>query len=428
MSIVNTPILKVLWKRANANPEAKTTAFWEAYINSEFPIKDNYAVASQQPPNDAPGNLRRVDLTVDKLINESLLHRLFIFEAKKSSASQSEIDDLEIQGFEACVQHLRYTEREHMYAMTVIGTSARLWIAHIGEGYLTPWIPKGITLSYKAEYIPAHSNDGYRIAEGFKYIRKHPSMEDDKVAALRHRVVDRVEKARAGTTKYSSSPEISSSPLASPSNTYPNLRSGASLAPVSSYTPIPHPYLQAPSSSSQNSALPTRSLLSVEPAAATTADSPPLHGPPDAVEVDCKYNKKEKTFSFTYGKKHYIRSGGDLKLGIALKRNQSYVCFVYQGSSTGLSFWFFSPFDDQASPAVSIMFEDQGEGRETIYHFTHGDREYVVSAEDWMEGVLIENGYAYDCYHYSEDREQLFWTRSINTGEMQRWKGKERAH
>jgi hypothetical protein len=45
------------------------------------------------------------------------MHRLFIREDKAYGVTQTEIDKLEGQVFEACIDHLSYSDREHMYAV-----------------------------------------------------------------------------------------------------------------------------------------------------------------------------------------------------------------------------------------------------------------------------------------------------------------------
>src|ERR1700710_2220561 len=138
-SIVRTPLARHLWSQAQKHLEWAATRFWEHIIRGEFPVEDNWIVASQQPPTDDPQDRRRVELVVDKWTDKST-HRPPTPEAKKHSASQSEIDILEHQAYEACITHLKYSGREQMYAMTVIGTLARLWVVYINDDYLIPWI------------------------------------------------------------------------------------------------------------------------------------------------------------------------------------------------------------------------------------------------------------------------------------------------
>lgn len=185
-SIVRDDVTYFLWSQAQTKLEWATTKFWEHIIRPWYPAKEKWVIASQQPPTDKDVNLRRVELVVDKWIGTSqLMHRLFIFEAKKHSASVTEIDELEHQAYNASVAHLHYSSREQLYAMTVIGTRARLWVVDTVETYLIPWIPEDIGLSEKTEYIKAHSTGGHLIEDGFRYMKKHEEMPAKKLKALR---------------------------------------------------------------------------------------------------------------------------------------------------------------------------------------------------------------------------------------------------
>ncbi len=100
-SIVRTGLAHHLWSQAQTSLEWATTRFWEHIIRAMFAVEDDWVVASQQPPTDDPQDRRRVELVVDKWTNKSI-HRLFIFEAKKQNASQTEIQTLEYQAYGAC--------------------------------------------------------------------------------------------------------------------------------------------------------------------------------------------------------------------------------------------------------------------------------------------------------------------------------------
>lgn len=125
-------------------------------------------MASQQPHTNEPRDRRRVELTMDYWdISEKSLFRVFIWEAKKNKVSPSDIENLEYQAYESCLTHLKCIQRSHMYAITTIGTSARLWIVHVDEDYPIPWIPGGTGLADKSNYIEAHSSRGDEIVSGW---------------------------------------------------------------------------------------------------------------------------------------------------------------------------------------------------------------------------------------------------------------------
>ena len=58
-----------------------------------------------------------------------------------------------------------------MYAITTIGTLARLWIVYKLEDYMEPFVPKGTGLAQIREYIKANGSDGYYIVEGWEYMK-----------------------------------------------------------------------------------------------------------------------------------------------------------------------------------------------------------------------------------------------------------------
>ena len=180
-----------------------------------FAVEDNWVVASQQPPTDDPQDRRRVELVVDKWTAERSTHRLFIFEAKKQSASQTEIETLEYQAYDACITHLNYSGRLQMYAMRVIGTMARLWIVHRDEDYLIPWISMDKNLADKFGYIEAHGSEGSQIEDGIKYMKNNAEMSRRRLDELRRSVLSAVESNQPAASGSASIPISPATQLAS---------------------------------------------------------------------------------------------------------------------------------------------------------------------------------------------------------------------
>jgi hypothetical protein len=128
-----------------------------------YPAADGWVVSSQQPPTSERGDRRRVETTVEVL--QDSLQKLVV-EAKHHDASQDEIQEVEGQAYSGCMKYLKYSGRTAMYAMTAVGTRARLWTVHRNEDYLEPYVPNGFGLAKIAEYIEANSTEGYQIIEG----------------------------------------------------------------------------------------------------------------------------------------------------------------------------------------------------------------------------------------------------------------------
>lgn len=184
MSIVTTQVEWVLWQDAQKHDEWATTKFWEHILQKVYPAADGWVVSSQQPPTREKSDRRRVETTVEILLNGSL-QKLVIKEAKKHKASQTEIEEVEAQAYQACLKYLKHSQRSEMYAMTVVGTRARLWIAYQSQDYLEPFVPGSRGLAAIEEYIEANSTDGYLLMGGLEHMKDHNLMPPGKSQILK---------------------------------------------------------------------------------------------------------------------------------------------------------------------------------------------------------------------------------------------------
>lgn len=105
---------------------------------------DKFIVSSQQPPTHKAGELRRVDLVVEKMDSRATtVGTLLFLEAKRASAFRSDIEEVEYQAFTAaCAYHVE-TGLEHIWTMTCVGSAARLWIFSHSSEFLIPFVPFG---------------------------------------------------------------------------------------------------------------------------------------------------------------------------------------------------------------------------------------------------------------------------------------------
>lgn len=72
-------------------------------------------MSSQQPPTHQPGDLRRVDLVVEKIDSRATtVGTLLFLEAKRASASPSEIEEVEYQAFTAACAYSVETGIKHI--------------------------------------------------------------------------------------------------------------------------------------------------------------------------------------------------------------------------------------------------------------------------------------------------------------------------
>ncbi|RSL98957.1 hypothetical protein CDV31_012373 [Fusarium ambrosium] len=178
MSIINTPRLDRLWQEAQIHPEWATTRLWE-YIFNHIVFKDEkWVVSSQQPATRQEGELRRVDLVVEKMNSDATKVETVLFiEAKRETASTTDIQEAEHQAFTAVCAYCIDTGVKNVWAMTCVGGGARLWAFKNKHIYLTPFVPEGEGLSDKSEYLDIAVN-GQAIMAGLEYIKRHTTPPD----------------------------------------------------------------------------------------------------------------------------------------------------------------------------------------------------------------------------------------------------------
>ncbi|OAA63513.1 hypothetical protein SPI_03676 [Niveomyces insectorum RCEF 264] len=88
------PELQKLWTDAQNRPEWAATRFWE-YLFKQITFSGRqWLVASQQPPTYNEGDLRRVDLVVERVDGNSSTAALLFIELKRDNATANEIEDV----------------------------------------------------------------------------------------------------------------------------------------------------------------------------------------------------------------------------------------------------------------------------------------------------------------------------------------------
>ncbi|GKU07226.1 hypothetical protein FLAG1_10982 [Fusarium langsethiae] len=173
MSIITTPRLQRLWQDAQDHPEWAATRLWEYVFNHIVFREDIWVVSSQQPPTHQDGDLRRVDLVVERIDNDAATVATLLFhEAKRANASPSDIQEVEYQAFTAACAYYVETKNQHIWAMTSVGSAARLWIFHAESEYLIPFIPLGERLAERSEYLEL-STHGEVIVDALGYVKEH---------------------------------------------------------------------------------------------------------------------------------------------------------------------------------------------------------------------------------------------------------------
>ncbi|OAA63627.1 hypothetical protein SPI_03790 [Niveomyces insectorum RCEF 264] len=177
MSIITTPHLQRLWSDAQDHPEWATTRLWKYVFHHLVFSDEKWVVSSQQPPTHKPGDPRRLDIVVESwdssaTTTEALRTLLFVV-ATPASASPSEIEQVEYQAFTAACAHIVETKIESVWAMTCVGSAARLWLVAKAGIYLIPFVAPGESLTDRGGYLEITTH-GQDVINALEYIKEHP--------------------------------------------------------------------------------------------------------------------------------------------------------------------------------------------------------------------------------------------------------------
>lgn len=125
-----------------------------------------------------------MDLCIERWIRPNW-QKIAVFEAKKANCSQTAIDQVEHQAYNACMAHLTNSGRDQMYGITIIGTTARIWYLTKDEDYLLPMVSETAGLSDRVAYIEVNSSMASELRKGFEYIVKHDMVSEKRLQRLK---------------------------------------------------------------------------------------------------------------------------------------------------------------------------------------------------------------------------------------------------
>jgi hypothetical protein len=188
------------------------------------------------------------------------------------------------------MKYLKYSGRTAMYAMTVVGTRARLWTVHQKEDYLEPYIPNDRGLAAIGEYIEANSTEGYQIMEG---------LEQTKIDHL-------LPPKKGQILKSIGSPQPSYTALPSSEIT---MTGTATVTASTSYT---------------------------------TPNTRSLPNDAQAVELEVELDGGVYYYSFEHNGKRYKVPYADWELTSTTYDGGDYPCYLYTGKKSGKHFWAWS--------------------------------------------------------------------------------------
>lgn len=130
MSIVNTPVLRVLYNLANQSgaQENETITFWKYLFNKIYFPEENWVVAQQMPPSSHSSDRRsRIDINIYVISDmASGLDIIAVFEGKPASGAQpAQVEEVESQALQACQARCR--QGQAIWAITAVGTKGRVF-------------------------------------------------------------------------------------------------------------------------------------------------------------------------------------------------------------------------------------------------------------------------------------------------------------
>lgn len=172
MDFVYDTFLQSLYDSAvKSAEEHDAVSFWSyafrRYFHEKHFFYDTQKPASQLDPR------RRVDGTMTYMEKNTIKPMvLFFHEAKKAGQTDSQVEDVEGQAFEACGTYLQFNSHlTHVYAVTTIGTEARFWKYSLdGPQNLIDGQPSGT----RKAYIDAKSTNSTQLVKGIDHMKQFP--------------------------------------------------------------------------------------------------------------------------------------------------------------------------------------------------------------------------------------------------------------
>ncbi|KFA81342.1 hypothetical protein S40288_11367 [Stachybotrys chartarum IBT 40288] len=174
--------LRSLRDDANTFDEPYTKKFWTEVFRRIFP-SSSWVIGTEQPP--APYNtLRRVDIVLQAVDGwPHQRHDIHVLiEAKSSKAGRKDIETVEEQCFLAAEEYFLFNGAARgVWAISVFGSNARVWLHKRGSDLLIPAYPPG-EYAERDNYVDI-ANDKH-LLRLLKTIRKEPHVTREIIQAV----------------------------------------------------------------------------------------------------------------------------------------------------------------------------------------------------------------------------------------------------
>ncbi|MCJ1467632.1 hypothetical protein MMC07_006257 [Pseudocyphellaria aurata] len=181
MSLLTNREIRSHWDHAVRDPKSKhpSQMFWEFLLcNKYFPEPRFFTRWIWSPSTlqliAADLYMRQnlsveIDLPAPDVVSTSDV-RTRIFLLVESGAFDEAPEQIEALALDACQSHLRSTGLNFVYAMTTIGTSAKMWRYQNREG-VTPSLEP---MNYWNAYIEADSNQASKFSDWVEMMKADP--------------------------------------------------------------------------------------------------------------------------------------------------------------------------------------------------------------------------------------------------------------
>ncbi|KAE8416210.1 hypothetical protein BDV36DRAFT_297324 [Aspergillus pseudocaelatus] len=169
MSLITDGVLKILWERAqeqasDENGQIMVFHLWNKHLFAE----KEWVVSSETPPEGC--GRRRVDITIEYFGRDSRLAVLAFHEVKLNAGLQ-EVQDAEVQAFDACMRSLGgHPELQFVYAFTSFGTKGRAWRCTRDDIHISPLFGSD-DLAEGTQYIEVHSSEAQLISKAAQMMK-----------------------------------------------------------------------------------------------------------------------------------------------------------------------------------------------------------------------------------------------------------------
>ncbi|KAF9733708.1 hypothetical protein PMIN01_08051 [Paraphaeosphaeria minitans] len=197
MSLITNTFLRAFYQGVNPQNEHSAVTFW-AYVFKVYFPEEHFLFDTQKPASHSDP-LRRVDGKLTYVENQTnRLMVLFFFEAKRTSQAQAEMQAVEGQAFEACGTFLSSQPHlSHIYAVTTIGTEARVWKYSADRTFLG--LGNSSPSGTRAAYIDADSAAASTLRSALLHMKQFPPSSYATAATITSQTASQAPQTTAWT-------------------------------------------------------------------------------------------------------------------------------------------------------------------------------------------------------------------------------------